>query len=172
MAGIAEQAEFAVGTLYRFFKDKEALYRALLLDTARDFERELFAALDAPGTELEKLERYVETKSRMILRHIPAARLYFAQTTGTFISPIMGFDRELRALYAKLLERLESVVRDGIRKKLLANVEPRALALGLEGISNAFLTALIERPDDYSAEKMAALTKRIFFGRLDLTAAI
>jgi TetR/AcrR family transcriptional regulator len=169
MAEIAGQAEFAVGTLYKFFKDKEALYRALLLETAHEFERELFAALDAPGTEIEKLERFLEAKARMILRHIPAARLYFAQTTGTFISPIMGFDRELRALYAKLLDRLESVIRDGIRKKLLANVRPRALTLGLEGISNAFLTASIERPEEYSAEEMAALAKRIFFERVGLT---
>lgn len=171
MAGIAEQAEFAVGTLYRFFKDKQALYRALLLETAHDFERELFAALDAPGTEIEKLERFIEAKARTILRHIPAARLYFAQTTGTFISPIMGFDRELRALYARLFERLESVIRDGIRKKRLAAVDPRALTLGLEGLSNAFMTALIERPDEYSAVEMAELTKRIFFGRIDLITA-
>ena len=168
MAEIAGQAEFAVGTLYKFFKDKEALYRALLMDTAHEFERELFAALDAPGTEIEKIERFVETKARVILRHIPAARLYFAQTTGAFISPIMGFDRELRAMYTRLFTRLESIIRDGIRKKLLANLPPRSLALGLEGVSNSFLTALIERPDEFSAEEMAALTKRIFFDRVAL----
>ena len=131
MAEIARQAEFAVGTLYKFFKDKQALYRALLLDSAREFERELLAALDAPGTEIEKIERYIETKARVILRHIPAARLYFAQSAGTFISPLMGFDRELRAMYARLFERLVSVMRVGMRKKMLADLPPRALALGL-----------------------------------------
>lgn len=163
MAEIARQAEFAVGTLYKFFKDKQALYRALLLDSAREFERELLAALDAPGTEIEKIERYIETKARVILRHIPAARLYFAQSAGTFISPLMGFDRELRAMYARLFERLVSVMRVGMRKKMLADLPPRALALGLEGVSNSFLTALIEQPEEYAAEEISTFIKRIFF---------
>ena len=170
MAEIAEQAEFAVGTLYRFFADKETLYRALLLETAHDFESELFAALDVPGTEIEKIGRFIEVKARLIVRHLPAARLYFAQTTGTFISPIMGFDCELRAMYARLLDRLESVIREGIRKKILADLTPRALTLGLEGVSNSFLTALIEQPDEYAADDIAALSKRIFFERIALTA--
>ena len=55
MAQIAEQAEFAVGTLYKFFEDKETLYRALILDTMRDFERELSAALKAPGTGVRRV---------------------------------------------------------------------------------------------------------------------
>ncbi|MCI5131850.1 MAG: TetR/AcrR family transcriptional regulator, partial [Candidatus Electrothrix sp. EH2] len=34
MQEIAEQAEFAVGTLYKFFKNKEDMYRALMVEQA------------------------------------------------------------------------------------------------------------------------------------------
>ena len=63
MADIAEQAEFAVGTLYTLFKDKDTLYRALILDTVERSAQVLTLVLKAPGSEIEKLERYIETKA-------------------------------------------------------------------------------------------------------------
>ena len=170
MAEIAAQAEFAVGTLYRFFKDKEALYHALIADTVREFAQAASAAIETPGTEIEKLERYIETKARLFVQHIPAARLYFAQTALAVYSPALGLDRDVRAIYEGVVDRLESIIRNAVRKKLLVDVEPRLLLLGLEGVSNAFLPALIDRPDDFSAEEMATATKRIFFERVRLKA--
>jgi TetR/AcrR family transcriptional regulator len=170
MAEIAAQAEFAVGTLYRFFKDKQALYHALIADTVREFAQAASAAIETPGTEIEKLERYIETKARLFVQHIPAARLYFAQTALAMYSPALGLDRDVRAIYDGVVDRLESIIRNAVRKKLLVDVEPRMLLLGLEGVSNAFLPALMDRPDDFSAEEMATATKRIFFERVRLKA--
>lgn len=168
MAEIAAQAEFAVGTLYRFFRDKEALYQALIAETVREFAQAASAALDAPGTEIEKLERYVETKARLFVQHIPAARLYFAQTALAAYSPALGLNREVRAIYDGVVNRLEAIIRGAVRKKLLVDIEPRLLLLGLEGVSNAFLPALVEHPEDFTAEDMAQATRQIFFERVRL----
>jgi TetR/AcrR family transcriptional regulator len=170
MAEIAEQAEFAVGTLYKLFEDKGALYRALILDTVQRFAQALTMALKAPGSELERLERYIETKATLFVQNIPTARLYFAQTSGAGWVPTVGLDQEARAIYAKVLSLLESVVRSGIHQKLIVDIAPRMLVLGLEGLSHAFLIELIERPDDISAEEMATVTKGIFFERVRLRA--
>lgn len=171
MAEIAAHAEFAVGTLYRFFEDKEALYRALIIDTVREFAQTAITALETPGTEIDKLERYIEAKARLFVQHIPAARLYLAQTAVAGLSPGLGLDRELRMLYEGVLDRLASIIRSAVRKKLLPDIEPRTLLLGLEGVSNAFLPALIDRPDDFSAETMATAAKRIFFEPMRLRSA-
>ncbi len=37
MHEIAEKSEFAVGTLYKFFSNKEELYKALILEKAEKF---------------------------------------------------------------------------------------------------------------------------------------
>ena len=168
MAEIAEQAEFAVGTLYKLFKDKQALYRALILDTVQEYVQALTAALKAPGTEIEKLERYIETKAALFVRHIPTARLYFAQTAGARFLPTGGLDAEARPIHQRLIKRVEAVLRSGIRKKRFTNIDPKMLTLGLEGVSNVFLGELIERPDDFTADEMAALIKRMFFDRVRL----
>ncbi len=163
MAEIAERAEFAVGTLYKLFKDKRALYRALILDTMQEYEETLMAALNVPGTESEKLNRYIEAKTSMFVRRIPTARLYFGQTTGSLFLPAVGLDTEGRAMHQRLMKQVEAVLRRGIRKKVFVNIDPAMLVLGLEGVGNAFLVELIDRPDDFTAEEMASLIKRIFF---------
>ena len=38
MHQIADKAEFAIGTLYKFFQNKEDLYKALLLEQCDRFE--------------------------------------------------------------------------------------------------------------------------------------
>ncbi len=168
MADIARQAEFAVGTLYKLFKDKYALYRALIVDTLERCAQALTLALKTPGSELQKIERYMETKAALFSQHIPTARLYFAQTTGAGFISTAGLDEEARAVYEKVLGLLESVVRSGIRKKLILDLDPRMIVIGLEGLSNAFLLELTERPADFTVEKTATLMKRLLFEQVGL----
>ena len=170
MADIAKQAEFAVGTLYKLFKDKDALYGALILDTLRRCADIVTAALKTPGSELGKLERYIEAKAGVFVQHIPTARLYFAQTAGATFLPIAGLNEQAQAIYQEVLRSLEAIFRSGIRKKVFRNCDPRMLALALEGLTNAFLAELVERPNDLSAATMADLTKTIFFERINLQA--
>jgi TetR/AcrR family transcriptional regulator len=168
MSEIAEQAEFAVGTLYKLFKNKEALYRTLILDAGQEFEQALSAALKAPGTEIEKLERYIDTKATLFFRHIATARLYFSQTAGVSLVPTAGLDAKVRAIHRRVIRLLEAVLRSGIRRKRLADIDPKMLALGLEGVSNVFLGEMVERPEGFTAEEVAAAVKTMFFDRVRL----
>lgn len=168
MADIAAQAEFAVGTLYKLFADKDALYRALILDTVERCAKQLIATLEAPGSELEKLERYIELKAALFTANVPTARLYFTQTTGAALIQTAGLDQAARQRYEDVLVALEAVCAAAIRTHTMLDLPPRMLALGLEGVSNAFLAELIARPDDISAEVLATTTKRIFFERVGL----
>ena len=54
MAEIAEKANFAVGTLYVLFKDKNALYERLMRASVTEFEEALNAVLTGPGNEVER----------------------------------------------------------------------------------------------------------------------
>lgn len=163
MAQIAEHAEFAVGTLYKFFRDKRSLYRALILETVREFERALIAALDAPGSAREKIERYIAAKMELFQRHLPTARLYFAQTSGARIRPATGLDADGAAIYERVLQRLEHVFERGVRSGEFTDIEPRLLSLGLEGVTNAMLDELIAHADPLPAETLARAAARIFF---------
>ena len=69
MHEIAEKAEFAIGTLYRFFENKEDLYKALIMDQSEEFHRVLNEAIDISGDEVEKIHRYIKAKGRMFMKN-------------------------------------------------------------------------------------------------------
>jgi AcrR family transcriptional regulator len=58
MQEIAETAEFAIGTLYKFFKNKEDLYKCLIFEQADRFHLALWKALAETDDEIEKLRNY------------------------------------------------------------------------------------------------------------------
>jgi TetR/AcrR family transcriptional regulator len=168
MAEIAEQAEFAVGTLYKLFKDKKALYRSLVLETMGELERGWTAALEGPGSEIERIGRYIDSKAAFFAKHASTARIYFSQIAGVLFQPVADLDCEVQAIYERVLSTLESVFRSGVRKKLFVQADPKMLAVGLEGWSNAFLARLVERPDSSVAREIAEHAKQLFFGRICL----
>ena len=45
MQEIAKEAEFAVGSLYKFFPNKEELYKAIILDLSKKFHSVLIEAM-------------------------------------------------------------------------------------------------------------------------------
>src|SRR4030043_2225247 len=58
MHQVAEQAEFAIGTLYKFFQNKEDLYKALVLGECDKFHDVLVQAMDEADDAGEKVRNY------------------------------------------------------------------------------------------------------------------
>jgi TetR/AcrR family fatty acid metabolism transcriptional regulator len=59
MEDIAAEAEVGKGTLYRYFCDKEELYRAMLARSSDRFMRRVEAIVAGPGTPRQRLEALV-----------------------------------------------------------------------------------------------------------------
>src|SRR5207253_7844546 len=59
MEDIAAEAEVGKGTLYRYFADKEELYRAMLGHSSDRFMRRMEGIVTGPGTARERLEALV-----------------------------------------------------------------------------------------------------------------
>ena len=82
MHEIAEKAEFAIGTLYTVFQNKEDLYKALVLEECDRFEEAFVSAIGTPDDEIEKLRNYVQTKGEMFRANLPFVRLFLAESKG------------------------------------------------------------------------------------------
>ncbi|MDD5640800.1 MAG: TetR/AcrR family transcriptional regulator [Syntrophales bacterium] len=92
MAEIAEKAEFAIGTLYKFFQNKEDLYKALVLEQCDSFEDAILQAIEQPEDEVEKLRNYVRTKTERFRRNLPFVRLFLAESRGASFNIKAGLD--------------------------------------------------------------------------------
>jgi AcrR family transcriptional regulator len=163
MADVAAEAEFAVGTLYKFFEDKQALFQTIIREIATDMNARLKEALGQGGTEVEQIGRYIDTKMSLFVKHAPIGRLYFSQTTGAIWSPEATLDAELKEMFRQTLNTLGGIFRCGMRKKLFVDQDPMMLALTLEGLTHAFISPLAENPQAFRAEEMAATVKSVFF---------
>jgi len=148
MHEIAQNSEFAIGTLYKFFKNKEDLYKALILEQVEKFEEALTKAIEEPDDEVEKLRNYVRTKGQMFRDNISMVRLYFAETRGASFNITAGLDHEIRDRYGPFLETLASIFKSGIdRKRFVKIADPYHLAVAIESLTNGFLFLWVEAPE-------------------------
>jgi TetR/AcrR family transcriptional regulator len=148
MHQIAEKAEFAIGTLYKFFKNKEELYKALMLEQADVFHAGLTKALQGPDDEIEKLRNYVKVKGELFRANVSMIRLYFAETRGASFNVMAGLDSEIRERYYRFMQTLASVFERGMKRKRFKTVAaPYHLAIALDNLANAFLFLWLEMPE-------------------------
>ncbi|UCD29294.1 MAG: TetR/AcrR family transcriptional regulator [Planctomycetota bacterium] len=162
MAEIADEAEFAVGTLYKFFKNKESLFAELVLQTWRECTSALQIGLEGTGTEVERVERYIEIMTGIMVKHSVAARVY----ASFVVRAMVPWNEDLQArtdeMDKRTLNLLESVFRSGIKKGMFAKLDPKALALALDGICDGFLRATMNQSEAYTADQIAQTIKQIF----------
>jgi len=150
MHEIAETAEFAVGTLYKFFKNKEDLYKSLMAEQCSTFHTALMKALKEGNDGVTKLRNYAQTKSRLFIDNAPIIRLYFAETSGVSFNIRTGLDSDVRKQYNNLMNNLASVFETGIKNKSFLKIaEPYHLALALDSLCNSFLFLWLESPELY-----------------------
>ncbi len=150
MHEIAQKAEFAIGTLYKFFHNKEDLYKSLIAEQADKFHNALTKAIEEANDEIEKLRNYVKTKKEVFAANISVIRLYFAETKGASFNIKAGLDSEIKKQYDKFMHTLASVFESGIKKKVFKRIaEPYHLAVALDSLCNTFLLLWLEAPEDH-----------------------
>ena len=149
MHEIAKKAEFAIGTLYKFFKNKEDLYKALLMEKAEEHHRVLMGVLSEENDVMTVIEDYIVAKARLFADNLATLRLYFAETRGASFNIKAGLDQDIRKLYDKFIMRLASVLETGIRRKVFREMDPYHMAVALEGLTNAFLFCWLEDPEQH-----------------------
>jgi AcrR family transcriptional regulator len=162
MHEIAGKAEFAIGTLYKFFKNKEDLYKSLMMEKAAEYHHTLSEVLSREGDVLTILKDYISAKAGIFADDVATLRLYFAETRGASFNIKAGLDQDIRKVYNELLEQLASTLEKGIRENVLRNLTPYYMAVALEGLTNAFLFCWFEDPERHSYEANIPVMRDMF----------
>ncbi|MCE5310691.1 MAG: TetR/AcrR family transcriptional regulator [Acidobacteriales bacterium] len=163
MHQIAQRAEFAVGTVYKFFKNKEDLYKALILAKVAEYHQILKETLDQEKDIPSLLHDYVAAKAAVLVGGAATLRLYFAETRGASFNIKAGLDRDIRKLYDEVVARLASVLDTGVKTKVFRKLDPYQMAMALEGITNAFLFGWLEDPQRHPYEANIPTMIDMFF---------
>jgi len=79
MSDIAKQAEYAVGTIYLYFKDKQALYLALTDEKVEELIRRVKEKIGKAHGALEKIRALIEEEFAYFEENEDFFRIYFSQ---------------------------------------------------------------------------------------------
>jgi AcrR family transcriptional regulator len=162
MHEIAERAEFAIGTLYKFFKNKEDMYRALVMEKSTEIFGELSAPLSAEGDTLSVLEGYLVNRARIAVEIAPLLRLHMAIAQGLSFNINAEVEKEHRKFHDQHIAKLASVMKEGIRKRVLRDADPHSLAIALDGLARSFFLYSLTNPNRYPLETIAPTVLDLF----------
>jgi AcrR family transcriptional regulator len=167
MHEIAAKAEFAIGTLYKFFKNKEDLYKYLIMSKAQEYHDTLYDVLSAEKDAISIISDYVSAKFSIFADNAPAFRLYFVGTKDAYFNIQAGFDQEIQTLYNDLLNRISIVLENGICSGALKKMRSYYMAMALEGITNTFLYNMLENSEqDFTEVDTSMITGMFLHGIL------
>lgn len=142
MSEIARESEFSVGSLYNFFPNKEALYKALMLEKTTEICKELDRAVTGESDECIRIRQWVERKVDLYRKNTGLFKLFFSETMGTNfivkeqISTILK--EKQKKIRMNLATLFEAAMGNG---KLAKNCDPFLLSVALDGICNTLLSA-------------------------------
>lgn len=144
---VAERAEFAKGTIYLYFKSKEALYSALFENKTERMLGMVRDAVRAASSFPEKLTALVGTQ----LRFAEQNAWFFRIFTQERMDVGDGLKREnwarVYSLYTEFLTFMADVIALGQKEKHLRPGDTERYALTLLGVVNITIRSWLERKD-------------------------
>jgi len=158
MAEVAEEAEFAVGSLYNFFPGKNELYAAMVERVVAKYMPVMREKIRSAPSPIDALTAVFDLKLEVLEQHKGFVRAFFGQPHVGRRDSASGPQDALKEAYAAYVGDLESVFRSGVKDGSFASADPQDLAIAFEGLTDAFVGRWVEEegpvPDAEQARKV------------------
>ena len=149
MNEIAAKADFAVGTLYKFFKTKEDLYETIFVEMAHKIISDSLEVISQPGEVLTLLYNHLKFASIALKENQDLIRLYFVEVHNLICNVSSCLNSTILEIKAKSQEKEIEVMKRGIEEGVFRDVSPEVLQITYTGLFEAFVLAWIANPEKY-----------------------
>ena len=137
MAEIADAAQFAMGTVYRFFKSKEEIYITLVEDKVEELLRLLETATQQQTLAREKLRAVIQVKLAFADQNRDFFRIYVSEWSGFEWTIKSAFGERVWKRYLAQIDLVADLIKEGIKKGEFRKVPPKDTSLALHGMLNS-----------------------------------
>ena len=163
MQDIAERAEFAVGTLYKFFRAKDELYQVLFEEKVKEIAGVFKKALESATEPLGKIERFIEVSTEIAEKYGKFFYIYMSGTVGILTArPIAPL---LRTKHKKFEEEVARILEAAMERGHIRRMDARYAAMGLIGLSRGVQAMWVEdERRGIGRDKVTEMVKEMFFG--------
>jgi AcrR family transcriptional regulator len=137
MAEIAGAAQFAMGTVYRFFKSKEDIYISLVEAKVEELMSLLEDRVSQANTATEKIQAVIQVKLAFADKNRDFFRIYVSEWSGFEWTVKSAFGDRVWKRYLAQIQLVADLVREGIRKGEFREIDPEDTSLAFHGMLNS-----------------------------------
>ncbi|MDT7042695.1 TetR/AcrR family transcriptional regulator [Candidatus Nitronereus thalassa] len=155
MAEIAQGAQFAMGTVYRFFKSKEEIYISIVEAKVEELAELLDEEIALVKTPSDKIQAFIRVKLDYADRHRDFFRIYVSEWSGYEWTIKSAFGERVWKLYMAQVDLVADLIKEGIRRKEFRKIDPKDAALALHGMLNStmYVWILQAKPSESLIDK-------------------
>lgn len=137
MAEIASTAQFAMGTVYRFFRSKEDIYISLVEAKVEELASRIERAIADLPSASEKIKALIRVKLEYADRNRDFFRIYVSEWSGFEWTIKSAFGERVWKLYMAQIDLVADLVREGMRAGEFRDIDPKDASLALHGMLNS-----------------------------------
>jgi AcrR family transcriptional regulator len=168
MQEIARDAEYATGTLYTLFENKDALFGEVVARRLPQIAEHLRNAMEAAPTPRDQIERLVRAFFGFFGARQHLFQIYVHVTGGLLWNVKAELGEQVHEHHLAFLDHLEGVFREGIRTaQFRHDLDPRLAAVALVGIVTSVASDWIMRMPERPFEALRESTERLLAGLLE-----
>lgn len=164
MDEIAERAGVSKGTLYLYFKNKEALFGAVFRWFGRMTGERMIAAVSGCDDEVEQLRRIAAAWAGVAVEYRDYVPLFLDFWAAASLNGMRSdYAEELEAIYRENRTMLVALIERGVRAgRIKADVDPQAVAyLLVGGMDGMYIQSWLSHTDDIAALMVEAMERVI-----------
>jgi AcrR family transcriptional regulator len=161
---VAEEAKVAKGTIYLYFRNKDVLLHAAILEGLRAMIAETEAGDLPDAPPLKRIEALVHSQFRIQASNQDFLKAFFLESSFVNFEPGDARGEELRAVYIDHLNYLASILKAAIDAGALRPIDPQFAAFMLTEIMTGCLRrrliGLTSTPVEEDADEVLELFLR------------
>jgi AcrR family transcriptional regulator len=165
MQEIATEAEFAIGTLYKFFASKEILYQEIMEQSCGRIMEIIDPILDSDADERQKITNMIRASIDIFRKNAPAIRL-FLQTNlqrALVCDSTPPNETTMESRHRTMMTNLEKVIASGVAKGLFRNIDPQVGALALDATLRALVFSAAQTSQENLLEQRIVDFEQLLF---------
>ena len=138
VAEIAKESEFAIGTLYQFFTNKEELYYTMMIEKFDLLYKTLQTRVSENNTCLEKLSCLVEEVLSFIEQHVDFFKIFTWELNVLNSNMNNQLKDQLIEKHFTYIQLISDVIKEGFKEGVLQQGNADDLSTALVGMMNIF----------------------------------
>lgn len=160
---VAREAEYAVGSIYRYFRSKDELVSELLADLSETFLAELESVVAGPQDFEEKLEHAVQLAYDRQIEFVPVVMAFFA-APGPLPDASTPGGAQLHAMRQRQTAAYDALLAKGQAEGRVRPGDRAPLVVGLTGLITSFARSEAVFGQPFGEDTAAELIRLFLWG--------